>query len=388
MTQTVVTIAAIALAVPGFLTVAHLTLLALGSLSYRERLPSGPVPPVRFLVVVPAHNEELVLDSTLRALTADLRPRDQLLVVDDRSTDRTAEIAESHGAIVLRRHPDEEGGRAAARQAAIEAARTMAWEAMVMIDADSVIEPGFFDSCERALASGALAIQARSEAALGTRLVDQAALASFALQGVLMPRGRDRLGLLVRLRGTGMVLHRSLVERFRFRAPASEDLVYSLDLCRAGIGVRHLESARLRSQNAGSWKVATNQKRRYEAGRKSAGREHVLPLLRSRRPAAFEAAWFLMSPPFATAALWLLVALAVSLLGAPAALSTVIAILLALLSLVLLVALVQARVHPRISIAMILAPAYLAWKLGVQASALVSARKGPREFGATERHRA
>lgn len=378
---------AVTLAVPGLLTVAHLGLLALGSLLYREQLPTTEPAEISFLVVVPAHNEELVLDDTLKALRATMRPRDQLLVVDDRSTDRTADIAEAHGAIVLRRAPDSAPGRAQARQAALDHAAGLDWDAMVMIDADSIVEPGFFDAAERMMGAGALAIQARSEAAVGRRLVDQAALASFALQGVLMPRGRDRLGLLVRLRGTGMILHRSLIERFTFRAPASEDLVFSLDLCQAEVPIRHLDSARLRSQNAGSWQTATTQKLRYEAGRKSAGREFIRPLLRRAGKAGFEAAWFLVSPPFATAALWLMAALVVSLLGAPAWESWALTGALVALALVLIVALVQARVHPRILLAMALAPAYLFWKLAVQLRASVSVRRGPREFGATERHR-
>ena len=64
-----------------------------------------------------------------------------------------------------------------------------------MIDADSIVEPGFFDRCERALSTGARALQARSEAAIDRGLVAQATIASFAIQGVTLPRGRDRLGL-------------------------------------------------------------------------------------------------------------------------------------------------------------------------------------------------
>ncbi len=175
-----------------------------------------------------------------------------------------------------------------------------------MIDADSIIEPGFFTACETALASGAEALQARSEAAIGSRLIDQAALASFALQGVLMPRGRDRLKLLVRLRGTGMVLTRRLVSEYRFRAPASEDLWFSLDLCLDGIRPRHIEGARLRSATCDTWHDAGVQRVRYEAGRMSATREFVKPLLRRHDAAALEAAWFLGDPPFAIAVLSLL----------------------------------------------------------------------------------
>ena len=381
-----VTGAAFALALPGLVTVLHLGLLGAASLFYRERLTEGDVPEMGFLVVVPAHNEELVLEATLVALTNDMRERDRLLVVDDRSTDRTAEIADSYGANVLRRPHDATPGRAAARQAALDHAAGMAWDAIVMIDADSIIEEGFFDAAERMMAAGAVAIQARSEAAIGRRLVDQAALASFAVQGVLIPRGRDRLGLLVRLRGTGMILHRSLIEQFRFRAPASEDLVYSLDLCHAGVPIRHLESARLRSQNAGSWQTAATQKLRNEAGRKSAGREYVYPLLRGAGLSGLEAAWFLISPPFATAAMWLVAALLISLFGAPMLLTLAIGASLATLGGVLVVALIQARVHPRILGAIALAPAYLVWKLVVQVRALVVVRRGVSEFGATERH--
>jgi 1,2-diacylglycerol 3-beta-glucosyltransferase len=378
---------ALTLAVPGTITVLHLSTMAIASMLYRERLPKGDVAEVRFLVVVPAHQEELVLAETLEAITDSMRSRDRLLVVDDRSTDRTGEIARSFGAEVLRREPGDEPGRAAARQAAIDRSVELEWDAMVMIDADSIIEPGFFDACERMLATGAIAIQARSEAAIGHRLVDQAALASFAVQGVLLPRGRDRLGLLVRLRGTGMVLHRSIVERFGFRGAASEDLVLSLDLCRAGLSIRHLESARLRSQNAGSWRTATVQKLRYEAGRKSAGHEFLSGLRLGAGRSSFEAAWFLISPPFATAATWLGAALLASFFAEVPALTWTILGLLGALSAVLVTALVQARVSPTIVLALLLAPAYVAWKLIVQIRALISTVLGPREFGATERHR-
>ena len=380
------TILALAVAAPGFVAVTHLVTLAVASLFYRERRPDDAAP-VRFLVVVPAHNEALVLDATLAAITANLRPHDRLLVVDDRSTDRTAAIAESHGALVLRRRPEEEPGRAAARQAAISHAADLEWDAMVMIDADSIIEPGFLEACERSLGLGAAALQVRSEAARGPRLVDQAALASFAVQGVLMPRGRDRLGMLVRLRGTGMVLRREVVERFAFRAPASEDLVYSLDLCRAGVRVRHAESARMRSQNAGSWKTASTQKLRYEVGRMAAAREFVAPMLRLGNLAGLEAAWFLLSPPFATAAALLAAALVIAAVGAPVWVVITIAAGLAGLAAVLLVAIVEARLSPRIFLALLAAPVYLIWKVVLQVRAAVSVRSGPKEFGATPRDR-
>jgi glycosyltransferase involved in cell wall biosynthesis len=52
------------------------------------------------LVFIPAWNEEENLPGVLEALKAGL-PQADLLVVDDGSTDRTAEVAREHGAVVL-----------------------------------------------------------------------------------------------------------------------------------------------------------------------------------------------------------------------------------------------------------------------------------------------
>ena len=275
---TAVVLAAVLIGLPGLAVALHLGTLALASLLYRE--PRGAEGEIRFLVLIPAHNEERGLPRTLAAIFGERRPVDQVLVVADRCTDGTAEVARSFGALVLERGADEEPGRAAARQAGLDYARDLAWDAVLMLDADSVIEPGFFAACQRALAGGAVAIQARSESGRGRSLAREAALAAFILQGITIPRGRDRLGVSVRLRGTGMAIVRELALAHRFRAPASEDLFFTLDLLLDGVRCRHVDSARLRSEGAGTWSSFGGQKVRYEAGRLAAARTYVPRLLR------------------------------------------------------------------------------------------------------------
>jgi cellulose synthase/poly-beta-1,6-N-acetylglucosamine synthase-like glycosyltransferase len=369
------TFAATLLALPGLAAAAHLGLLALGSVFYREpRAPDGR--DLRFLVLVPAHNEAKVIARCLGAIIADKRARDRVVVVADRCTDATAAIARRLGAIVIERGPNEEPGRAAARQAGLEHARAFDWHAVVMLDADSVVEPGFFDACERALASGADAVQARSESARGPSLAAEAALAAFAIQGITLPRGRDRLGLSVRLRGTGMAIRRQLALEHRFRAPASEDLVFTLDLILAGTRCRHVDSARLRSEGESRWSTFGGQKVRYEAGRMAAARLYVPRLLgravRRRDAACLEAAWFLATPPFALAAVSLLAGLAVAGVAHAWTAAAICAAGLVVLGLVVLTGLIQARAGRRTWIALLVAPWYLAWKVVVQLRALVS----------------
>jgi cellulose synthase/poly-beta-1,6-N-acetylglucosamine synthase-like glycosyltransferase len=368
-------ILAMVLGLPGLAAAAHLGLLATASLFYRTPRPRE-FERTRFLVLVPAHNEARVIGRCLGSIRADAREGDRVLVVADRCTDATAAIARCFGALVLERGPADDPGRAAARQAGLDRARELEWDAVVMLDADSVIAPGFFDACERALGPEVEAVQARSESERGETMATEASLAAFALQGITLQRGRDRLGFSARLRGTGMAIRRRLALKHRFRAPASEDLVFTLDLLLDGVVCRHVDDARLRSQGADAWRSFGAQKTRYEAGRMAAARAYLPRLIRrglsKREPAPLEAAWFLATPPFALAAVSLLAGLALSALAGAWPTTTLYAAGLLTLALVIAIGLIQAQARPRTWLALLLAPWYLGWKVVVQLRALAS----------------
>jgi cellulose synthase/poly-beta-1,6-N-acetylglucosamine synthase-like glycosyltransferase len=386
--STVVAAVAILVGLPGLAVAAHLGTLAVASWFHREAGASEPAP-LRLLVLIPAHDEELVIHRGLEAIEADRGPDDVVLVIADRCTDATAEVARSFGARVLERGPGDEPGRAAARQAGLEHARALEWDAVAMLDADSIVEPGFFAACRAAMAAGAPAIQARSESGRARTLAQEAALAAFTLQGITIPRGRSRLGLSVRLRGTGMVIRRDVALAHRFRAPASEDLFFTLDLLLDGIRCAHVDGARLRSDGAGSWGSFGGQKLRYEAGRMSAARDFVPRLLRRavrhRDLACFEAAWFLATPPFALGVMALVLAGGLAALAGAWTVAAVMGGAFGLLALALVTGLVQARAGLRTWLALAAAPWYLIWKTVVQVRALISVLRRDDEYGPTAR---
>jgi cellulose synthase/poly-beta-1,6-N-acetylglucosamine synthase-like glycosyltransferase len=373
--STALLLAALLIGLPGLAVAVHLGTLALASLFYRDRPPPADRQ-LRFLILIPAHNEERVIGRCLEAVEADRRPRDVVMVVADRCTDATVEIARSLGASVVERTADDAPGRAETRQAGLEYARGLDWDAVLMLDADSIIEKGFLDACAGAMASGAPAAQARSEGREGRKLASQLSLVAFALQGITIPRGRDRLGFSVRLRGTGMVIRRDVALGHRFAAPASEDLYFSLDLLLDGMHCRHVEAARLRSEAAGSWKAFGGQKVRYEAGRMSAARAYVPELLRRairhRDPACLETAWFLLTPPFALGALSLAAGAAGAALADAWPALALFGSGLLILVLTVVIGLAQARAGLRTWLALLAAPWYLGWKTVVQMRALAS----------------
>jgi glycosyltransferase involved in cell wall biosynthesis len=87
----------------------------------------------RYLAVIPAYNESQTLRDVINAIRVDARQCD-VVVVDDGSTDRTAEIAHRAGVPVLR-HPFNLGIGGAV-QSGFQYAREHGYDFMVQIDGD------------------------------------------------------------------------------------------------------------------------------------------------------------------------------------------------------------------------------------------------------------
>src|SRR5262249_32665918 len=106
----------------------------------RHRKPPRVVPrrmpPVT--VIVPAYNEAAGIEATLRSILASTHPAIHVLVVDDGSTDETAQIVRwlDLPNVTLLSQPN--AGKAAALNTGIRFTRT---DIVVMVDGDTVLEP-------------------------------------------------------------------------------------------------------------------------------------------------------------------------------------------------------------------------------------------------------
>lgn len=101
-------------------------------MSEQEKAPAeNEVHPGAVVAVIPAHNEERFIGSVV------LKARqhaDTVIVVDDGSSDATAEIAQAAGALVLRHEKNR--GKGVALNTGFRAARDMAPDVVVVLDAD------------------------------------------------------------------------------------------------------------------------------------------------------------------------------------------------------------------------------------------------------------
>jgi poly-beta-1,6-N-acetyl-D-glucosamine synthase len=103
--------------------------------------------------LIPAYNEELVIEGTIQALLEAKCKKQDIYIVDDRSTDKTAEIARSCGVNVYT--VPENGGKARAQTAALKhfglCEGPLAYDWIIFLDGDSKVESGFYEAIQKAI---------------------------------------------------------------------------------------------------------------------------------------------------------------------------------------------------------------------------------------------
>jgi glycosyltransferase involved in cell wall biosynthesis len=107
---------------------------------------------IQYSVIIPAYNEENWLPQTLAGLKTAMAANDlpgEIIVVDNNSTDRTAQIAASHGARVIFERRNQ---ISRARNAGAGAARG---DHLVFLDADTLLPPDLLRTALKNLESGA-----------------------------------------------------------------------------------------------------------------------------------------------------------------------------------------------------------------------------------------
>jgi len=110
----------------------------------RTRLPASPL---SVSVVIPARNEEHNVPTLVRSLASQPVKPCQITVVDDGSTDRTAELARQLGATVIPSQPLPDGWRGKT-WACHQGAKAATGDLLLFVDADTWFEP---DGLARAL---------------------------------------------------------------------------------------------------------------------------------------------------------------------------------------------------------------------------------------------
>lgn len=107
----------------------------MGWSDYNLAMNASPLTPPNILVMIPAYNEEVGVADVINGAKKFF----PVLVVDDGSRDRTVQIAEGAGAVVVRQVPNQ--GKGAAMRAGFRYALENGYEAIITLDADRQHNP-------------------------------------------------------------------------------------------------------------------------------------------------------------------------------------------------------------------------------------------------------
>jgi cellulose synthase/poly-beta-1,6-N-acetylglucosamine synthase-like glycosyltransferase len=279
-------------------------MLATAAFAYSP--PARSAPTRRLLVLIPAHDEEALIARCIRSLLDQSYPRElyRLAVVADNCSDDTARLAGAAGAdLVLSRQERDAPGKGRALRWAMDRLLPLEplAEAVVVVDADSVAEPGFLLALVQPFEAGARAVQGESLLyGDGTRR-SALRVSAFILINRVRPAGRAALGLgATHLAGNGMLLARDLLlERPWGAFTSAEDLEYSLGLHAEGITIAFAGGAVLLSPTAPHSRAAAQQQLRWEGGKALLARRWIPRLLAAavHRPGLVGIAFELALPP-------------------------------------------------------------------------------------------
>lgn len=236
----------------------------------------------RLTVVVPAHNEELLVARCVASLRASANGLARILVVAHNCTDATARLAEAAGAEVLVYSDPNAKGKGHALRHGLQAAIGDGAEAVAIVDADSTVSANFINVVLQALSEGCDAVQCRYEMKSVTDKANSG-LASLAFRGFtfIRPLGRDRLGLSAGILGNGFAMSAETLRDVPYDAfSVVEDLEYHLHLLMAGKRVSFREYAVVSAELPASRTGEVSQRSRWEGGRIRVARMRTLPLLK------------------------------------------------------------------------------------------------------------
>ena len=297
------------------LIVGYLVMLAAAAgRAPRRTRPQQGQPAKRFLILVPAFNEERLLPELLQSLDQLDYPAElySVHVVADNCTDQTAAVARREGAVVHQRTDDTLKGKGYALQWLLGElwAAGEVHDAVLFLDADSIVSQNFLSVMAARLAQGERVIQAYYTVRdPGESWAGGMRYAGLAALHYLRPQGRMVLGGSAGLKGNGMVIAADVMKRHAWSASVTEDIDLHMSLILDGERVTFAPDAIVWGEMPTTLENSHSQNVRWEQGRLQMAALYVPRLLRAswaerkngngkRSFLLFDAAMEHLIPPF------------------------------------------------------------------------------------------
>ena len=254
------------LAVP----VAVLAIQVLTALVYTKK-PNALVSDqnTKLAILMPAHNESLVIAETIKTLIPTLKSASQIIVVADNCSDDTASIARNLGATVIERHHQTLRGKGYALDFGLQYLKASPPDVVIVIDADCMANADAISQLTSACIKHQRPIQALylMQAQPNPSLKQRIATFAWLVKNYVRPLGFNVMGLPCQLMGTGMAfLWQDITAINLATGHIAEDMKMGVDLARINKAPIFLPQALVTSTFPVDQGATKTQRARWEHG--------------------------------------------------------------------------------------------------------------------------
>lgn len=252
---------------------------------FRGGLPAAAQ--TNFILLIPAHNEEVLLPALLSSIQRLTYPADRFrtVVVADNCTDRTARLARRAGAECLERRTAYPSDKSQAlRYAAGQLGRPSAAAVVCVLDADCQLDPHFLTELDRQFAQPGAAPVLQASRRVGNAFESDVTVldaAAEAMRQQVMLGTRRLLHLEAFICGLGCCMRAALFTRLMALPVSSlaEDKEWKAYFAKHRIPVKYCPAASLSYRAVGDGAAFGKQRRRWISGHLASAQAHGLPTL-------------------------------------------------------------------------------------------------------------
>ena len=238
----------------------------------------------KFMAIIPAHNEEMVVGNLIESLKKQTYDKNlyDIYVIADNCTDKTAEVARKAGAIVYERFDNAHKTKGYALQWFLKQkiAENADYDAFFVFDADNIVDKNFIINMNKKLCQGEEVVQGYRDIKNPT---DNWITAGYALFYWTMHRmyhlARYNIGLSPLLNGTGFMVKFDVVKPNGWETETlTEDIEFSLKQIIQGRKLGWATDAIVYDEQPTSFKQAWSQRSRWTVGHMQCIKEYTKQL--------------------------------------------------------------------------------------------------------------
>lgn len=267
-------------------------------------------PENRFAVVIPAHNEEKVIEKLIKNIKKIKYPKElyDIYVVADNCSDNTAEKARNLGVNVFIRYNNKKKGKGYALKYAFNKLGFISgntdYDAAVVFDADNLVKDNFLQAMNTRLLNGEKIIQSYIDSKNPS---DNWVTATFSMMFWINDRfnllSRYNVGLSSVLMGTGMCISKESLKKTGWdTVTLTEDLEYSIQALLKDTKTTFARETKIYDEKPLSFFASCRQRLRWGRGQLSVLFKYIPKMLKQgileRKIIKIDSAMRLIQQPF------------------------------------------------------------------------------------------